>query len=367
MQRSTTPPRTHQGSQHPPRARFVTNGEKLGGGAYGSVFLGMGEKGEQVAIKAIAQRRMKQSALEREAEILQRLSDDGHSTAVKFHGYLRPNSTQLASTASGLSELKDPSGFTVGINDCHCLVMEAIHGVELFSHVVDNGNLSEAEAAPLMGQLIEGTLRAHVHGIAHRDIKLENVIYVAPTRPSTHASVKLIDWGLAHVHRVNADGSVVRERLATRCGSRSYMAPEVVACKHSGVGYDGFAADVWSLGISLFAMLLGFFPLESADPEVDWRAREVLEAQRAGRSTIETIFSFYPSRQLSVSDEVKHLLDSMLRFTPRERCSLDSALRCALLQRYVVPVAKPPCWLPPLTAMPRVQQKPAAPAKESAN
>ena len=41
------------------------------------------------------------------------------------------------------------------------------------------------------------------------------------------------------------------------CGSKSYAAPEVLASR----GYAGFAADMWSIGVCLFAMLSGFFPL----------------------------------------------------------------------------------------------------------
>jgi serine/threonine protein kinase len=49
------------------------------------------------------------------------------------------------------------------------------------------------------------------------------------------------------------------------CGSRSYCAPEVL----DQAGY-AFGADVWSCGVALFAMLLGFFPLEEAS-HADWR------------------------------------------------------------------------------------------------
>ena len=114
-------------------------------------------------------------------------------------------------------------------------------------------------------------------------------------------AVQLVDWGLAHQHEMSPDGAVLPARLRSRCGSRSYMAPEVATLKparggrearggrggisggvtaapgaaaavspatlpalgesgEAGVGiprergYDGFAADVWSVGVCLFAM-----------------------------------------------------------------------------------------------------------------
>ena len=67
------------------------------------------------------------------------------------------------------------------------------------------------------------------------------------------------------------------------------------------VGYNGFVSDVWSLGVCLFAMHLGFFPFEQANPALDWRARRVAQAQSSGGSAMATIFSFYPAMEVRLS------------------------------------------------------------------
>ena len=88
---------------------------------------------------------------------------------------------------------------------------------------------------------------SHRAGVAHLDLKLENFVLTACGK------IKLIDFGLSHVYHLDANtGEYDRSTpLQNKGGSRHYIAPEVL----TGKGYDGFRADVWSLGICLFAMI----------------------------------------------------------------------------------------------------------------
>lgn len=54
------------------------------------------------------------------------------------------------------------------------------------------------------------------------------------------------------------------------CGTTAYMAPEIVK-KQS---YDGFAADIWALGVIFYVLLTGQFPFKSKkNNEADLKTR----------------------------------------------------------------------------------------------
>lgn len=134
------------------------------------------------------------------------------------------------------------------------VVMELVEGGELFDMVADQGRLPEDVARKYFQQLLVSVRYCHANKIAHRDLKLENLLL------DSKGNLKVSDFGLANM-QVTPDASVLR----TVCGTPNYVAPEVIKMNSqprnaSGErvgGYNGFTADVWSCGVILFIMLSG--------------------------------------------------------------------------------------------------------------
>jgi serine/threonine protein kinase len=120
-------------------------------------------------------------------------------------------------------------------------------GVNFFD-IVERGYHLPTEA---WVQLFSAVALLHNNDIAHRDLKLENLMW-------NGWIAKIIDFGLAKV----GDS----RRCHSKYGTRSYCAPEVLTKKP----HDGAKADLWSLGVCLFAYCCGFFPFTEAS-DVDWR------------------------------------------------------------------------------------------------
>jgi serine/threonine protein kinase len=118
------------------------------------------------------------------------------------------------------------------------------HGT-LHRHLTQHKRLPEHEVRRLVRQLVGALSYLHRRAIAHRDIKLENVLL------DERCNLRLIDFGFAILSR---------GKLRVPCGSPAYTAPEILLAHE----YDGQLADVWSLGVLIFVMLAGRFPFQGA-------------------------------------------------------------------------------------------------------
>ncbi|KAI3631180.1 hypothetical protein MIR68_010670 [Amoeboaphelidium protococcarum] len=125
------------------------------------------------------------------------------------------------------------------------VVMEYASGGELFDYILKKRHLKESEAKRLFIQLISGVRYLHQNGIVHRDLKLENLLL------DSKKNIKITDLGFGNVTQAG-------QLLKTSCGSPCYASPELVLSS----SYDGFAADVWSCGVILYAMVCCYLPFD---------------------------------------------------------------------------------------------------------
>merc|ERR550519_2207306 len=106
-------------------------------------------------------------------------------------------------------------------DDRFCLVFEKVCGGPLLDHIQDRICFTEVEASGVVADLASALKYLHSRGIAHRDIKPDNILCVNSESP---CPVKLCDFDLCS--QANIDIST--PNLLTPVGSLEYMAPEVV-------------------------------------------------------------------------------------------------------------------------------------------
>ena len=120
---------------------------------------------------------------------------------------------------------------------------------DLQRYINSGRTLSENQAREFFGHMCLGLKKMHSVDLVHRDLELENILIDAKFR--------------ANIANMGCARRQMNKFLHTITGSYAYGAPELV----SGENYDGKKADAWSLGIILYAMVIGKLPEEDAQRE----------------------------------------------------------------------------------------------------
>ena len=145
-----------------------------------------------------------------------------------------------------------------------------------------------------MHQLCAAVSHLHMLGIAHRDVKAENVLY----SDASKRSIKLCDYGFSIICH--------DRKLRTVCGSPAYMAPELATRE----AYLGPPVDLWALGCFAFEVLHGVPPFRG----------ESLEALQLRIKRCD-----HHKMRGSLSSEARRLIKSLLAVPVHQRCPARDA------------------------------------------
>lgn len=165
-----------------------------------------------------------------------------------------------------------------------------------------NGNgLPEDKARHYFKQIMQALFFIHRMGVAHRDLKLENIVI------TNDDNVKLTDFEMC---KKQDPGNL----SLTTCGTLLYVAPEIIKEEP----YDGMKADIWSAGVVLYAMVSGHFP---------WMTDTSLTPNKMVHETAKQIISGEIVLPDDLSFELENLLFNILNVDPNERPTAEDILQ----------------------------------------
>ena len=205
--------------------------------------------------------------------------------------------------AESVANISHPN--IVNVYDVGCdgkviyIVMEYIDGQNLKEIIKSEGTLDEYTALDITKQIAKALGAAHKKGVIHRDIKPHNILISSEGR-----NVKVADFGIA-----KAATNSTMTNIGSIIGSVHYFSPE--QAKGKSVKNN---ADLYSLGIVLYEMLLGKVPFKGDSPisialqhineDIEFSLEEKTQIPQSIRTLIKKLTEKDPFDRYQSSEEV---------------------------------------------------------------
>lgn len=173
------------------------------------------------------------------------------------------------------------------------LITNFVEGGTLLDLIGRRRRICEPAARDIFRQLAGAVAHCHACQVAHRDIKLENVMLDPEGR------VVLLDFGFAVIEQPTDPP------LCLLSGSVDYAAPELILVR----AHSSFPVDVWALGVLLFVLVQGTYPF-AGDP----------------MTMRDSVRFASPRWRTPTSIDLSSLINGMLAKDPKDRLTASAVL-----------------------------------------
>ncbi|CAG9320051.1 unnamed protein product [Blepharisma stoltei] len=190
-------------------------------------------------------------------------------------------------------------------SDTYYIITELCTGSNIIERITSSEDFSENQAAKYMLQIFSALSHCHKLGIAHRDIKPDNLLL---EHPGENSLVKLIDFG--HSSKI-----IENQKFTELLGTPYFVAPEVLDKNYNE------KCDLWSCGVVLFIILIGYPPFNARD------INELFRRIRKGK------FKTNTEEWRSISTEAQDLILHLLKLNVEERFSAEQAMNHKWIQQ----------------------------------
>ena len=184
-------------------------------------------------------------------------------------------------------------------------IFEYLPNGELYNYILKiKKKLPEDLSRKIFYDLVKAVETCHKCGITHGDIKLENILL------SSNYNIKLIDFGFAK--------RIDEGLISSLSGTKGYAAPECFVA--SSKKYSGIPSDIFSLGVVLFLLVMGFYPFEKPNC-TDNKYKLIMKKDFNGFWKKSEKILCEPNTKLS--NEFKNLFEKMICYNAEERISIN--------------------------------------------